>query len=136
MILLTQHPDCALQPASGFRIADVQRVNHFPNHVELTRKDLMAKNLKRAVKQAQKDGNLAEAAALEFFPLTFTLPNEGQMMLRAFREVGGVWIFKPVGRAQGKGIFLVNKPSQVEAWLRERAVRAARRAARRLFVFL
>ena len=45
------------------------------------------------------------------------------MMLRAFREVGGVWIFKPVGRAQGKGIFLVNKPSQVEAWLRERAVR-------------
>lgn len=81
-------------------------------------------------------------------------------MLRAFREVGGVWIFKPVGRAQarpatalqpqrprtvvwlaraarvadaapalpspppqGKGIFLVNKPSQVEAWLRDRAVR-------------
>lgn len=43
-----------------------------------------------------------QAAALEFFPLTFTLPNEGQMMLRAFREVGGVWIFKPVGRAQAR----------------------------------
>lgn len=24
------------------------------------------------------------------------------MMLRAFREVGGVWIFKPVGRAQAR----------------------------------
>ena len=55
---------CHVQPASGFRISDAQRVNHFPNHVELTRKDLMAKNLKRAVKQAQKDGNLAEARLL------------------------------------------------------------------------
>lgn len=50
------------QPASGFRLQDHQKVNHFPNHVELTRKDLMAKNLKRAVKQAQKEGNLAEVS--------------------------------------------------------------------------
>jgi hypothetical protein len=32
-------------------------VNHFPNHVELTRKDLMAKNLKRAMKAVQKEGS-------------------------------------------------------------------------------
>lgn len=30
-------------------------VNHFPNHYELTRKDLMAKNVKRYVKEQAKD---------------------------------------------------------------------------------
>eukprot|EP00854_Cymbomonas_tetramitiformis_P015027 gene15027-17760_t len=50
----------ALPGANGIRLQDHQRVNHFPNHVELTRKDLMAKNLKRAQKAAQKDGNALE----------------------------------------------------------------------------
>jgi tubulin polyglutamylase TTLL9 len=45
---------------NSFRCSDNQRVNHFPNHVELTQKDLMAKNLKRALKQATKEGNQAE----------------------------------------------------------------------------
>mmetsp|Transcript_22566 Transcript_22566/g.43057 ORF Transcript_22566/g.43057 Transcript_22566/m.43057 type:complete len:429 (-) Transcript_22566:161-1447(-) len=105
---------------TGFRLADHQRVNHFPNHVELTRKDLMAKNIKRALKQAQKEGNQADMEAYEFQPITFTLPAEGAMMLRAFKEKGGVWIMKPVSGRQGKGIFLVSKPSQIDAWLKER----------------
>ena len=29
---------------------------------------------------------------------------------------GDMWIMKPVGRAQGKGIFLVNKLSQISDW--------------------
>lgn len=107
--------------ATGFRLQDHQRVNHYPNHVELTRKDLMSKNLKRAQKQAQKEGNTAEAEAYDFYPLTFTLPMEGAMMLRAFKEKGGVWIMKPVGGRQGKGIFLVNKPSQIDTWLKQSA---------------
>ena len=32
---------------SGVVLGDEQRVNHFPNHSELTRKDLLAKNLRR-----------------------------------------------------------------------------------------
>ena len=32
---------------SGMRLQDNQMVNHFPNHYELTRKDLMVKNMKR-----------------------------------------------------------------------------------------
>ena len=32
--------------SQGLRLSEHQRVNHFPNHVELTRKDLMAKNVK------------------------------------------------------------------------------------------
>lgn len=36
-------------------------INHFPNHYELTRKDLMVKNIKRYRKDLAKDGNpLAE----------------------------------------------------------------------------
>ncbi len=31
----------------GFRLVDDQIINHFPNHYELTRKDLMVKNIKR-----------------------------------------------------------------------------------------
>lgn len=36
-------------------------ISHFPNHVELTRKDLMVKNIKRYRKDLDKEGNpLAE----------------------------------------------------------------------------
>jgi tubulin polyglutamylase TTLL9 len=38
-----------------------QRVNHFRNHFELTRKDLMVKNLKRQKKQLEKEGKFDEA---------------------------------------------------------------------------
>jgi hypothetical protein len=34
---------------------DWQRINHFPNHYELTRKDLLIKNLKRAKRQLEKE---------------------------------------------------------------------------------
>lgn len=33
-----------------------QRINHYRNHFELTRKDLMVKNLKRHKKQLEREG--------------------------------------------------------------------------------
>ena len=42
---------------TGFRLNDDQIVNHFPNHYELTRKDLMVKNIKRYRKTLEKEGN-------------------------------------------------------------------------------
>jgi tubulin polyglutamylase TTLL9 len=39
----------------GLRLQDHQRVNHFRNHYELTRKDLLIKNLKRIKKQLEKE---------------------------------------------------------------------------------
>ena len=102
----------------GPRLGEHQKVKHFPNHVELTRKDLMAKNVKRAMKNEKaKD---AKTGAYDFIPVTFILPNEGAMMLRHFRENGGMWIMKPIGRAQGKGIFLASKPAQIESWMKDR----------------
>ena len=36
-------------------------INHFPSHYELTRKDLMVKNIKRYRRDLERDGNaLAE----------------------------------------------------------------------------
>lgn len=45
---------------------DDQRLNHFPNHYELTRKDLMVKNLKRMRKQLERSNCEAEAASYWF----------------------------------------------------------------------
>lgn len=46
---------------TGYRLSDDQMVNHFPNHYELTRKDLLIKNIKRYRKELEKEGSpLAE----------------------------------------------------------------------------
>ncbi|KAL1402532.1 hypothetical protein pipiens_006052 [Culex pipiens pipiens] len=46
---------------SGYRMHDNQLINHFPNHYELSRKDLLVKNIKRYRKDLERDGNpLAE----------------------------------------------------------------------------
>ena len=50
---------------------DDQRLNHFPNHYELTRKDLMVKNLKRMRKQLERNNCEAEAGS---YWLVLTVP--------------------------------------------------------------
>jgi hypothetical protein len=42
---------CTLKQLPG----DNQLINHFPNHIELTRKDLMVKNIKRYQRDLHKD---------------------------------------------------------------------------------
>lgn len=62
-------------------------INHFPNHYELTRKDLLVKNIKRYRKELEREGNpLAERSDgpgkyiyLDFIPVTFVLP-AGQVL--------------------------------------------------------
>ena len=44
-------------PKSGIRLNDSQILNHFPNHYELTRKDLMVKNFKRFRKDMEKENH-------------------------------------------------------------------------------
>ena len=48
----------------GLRLQDNQRVNHFRNHYELTRKDLLVKNLKRIKKQLEKEDRCRAGLAL------------------------------------------------------------------------
>ncbi|CAG2234581.1 TTLL1 [Mytilus edulis] len=92
---------------SGYRLTDDQVINHFPNHVELTRKDLM------------KDEN-GRFIHLDFIPLTFMLPADYNLFVEEFRKnPNTTWIMKPCGKARGIGIFLVNKLSQLKKWSRD-----------------
>jgi len=100
------------------RLCDGQKLNHFPRHVELTRKDLMVKNMKRASRALDKEGRGAE---MDFFPKTYILPSDFGLFREEFNRTGGVWIMKPCGRAQGRGIFMVDKLNQVEKWRQENA---------------
>ena len=61
---------------SGFRLNDNQLVNHFPNHYELTRKDLMVKNVKRYRKELEREGHwLAEKVP------------EGNLKIKVYKRV-------------------------------------------------
>eukprot|EP01006_Ploeotia_vitrea_P000478 TRINITY_DN10312_c0_g1_i1.p1 TRINITY_DN10312_c0_g1~~TRINITY_DN10312_c0_g1_i1.p1 ORF type:complete len:418 (+),score=41.95 TRINITY_DN10312_c0_g1_i1:44-1297(+) len=100
-------------------LEDNQRVNHFRNHYELTRKDLTVKNLKRMKKSLEREDKVEEAAKYDFFPGTFVLPAEYGLFQEEFKKAAAVWIMKPIAKAQGKGIFLFNKLSQISDWKKD-----------------
>ena len=100
----------------GMHLEHWQRLNHYRNGRELCRKDLMAKNMKRRRRNLEKEGKLDEAASYDFIPTTFVLPKEYSMFVEEFKKVGGVWIMKPIGSAQGKGIFLFSRLSEISEW--------------------
>jgi len=97
-----------------------QKVNHFRNHYELTRKDMMARNIKRLKRKLYRNGLIAELEKYNFIPLTYSLPHEYGIFLEEFRKIktgsNSQWIMKPVGRCQGRGIFLFTKLSDIADW--------------------
>ncbi|XP_024941511.1 probable tubulin polyglutamylase TTLL1 isoform X4 [Cephus cinctus] len=113
---------------TGYRMGDNQTINHFPNHYELTRKDLLVKNIKRYRKDLEREGSpLAERGDgpgkylhLDFIPVTFVLPADYNMFVEEYRKSPqSTWIMKPCGKSQGAGIFLINKLSKLKKWSRE-----------------
>jgi len=101
-------------PETGYRLTDSQIINHFPNHFELTRKDLMVKNIKRYRKDLEKD---TDSEVLAFVPTTYVLPADYSLFVEEFRRnPNQMWIMKPTGKAQGKGIFIINKLAQIKKW--------------------
>jgi len=112
---------------SGYRMGDDQITNHFPNHYELTRKDLMLKNIKRYRKDLEKEGSpFAEKDEngkyiyLDFIPTTFLLPGDYNLFVEEFRKnPSSTWIMKPAAKSQGVGIFLINRLSQIKKWSRD-----------------
>lgn len=111
---------------------------HFRNHYELTRKNYMVKNLKRLKKQIEKACQATDQAPIDlidFFPITYELPNEYHLFVEEFKKERlqyensrddadaathmPTWIMKPVGRAQGKGIFLFRKLKDIQDWKRK-----------------
>jgi tubulin polyglutamylase TTLL1 len=111
-------------PENPHRLGEYQIINHFPNHYELTKKDLMVKNIKRYRKELEKDNSpLAEKDEngnykyLDIIPQTYILPGDYSIFAEEFkRNTNDMWIMKPAGKSQGKGIFLVNKLNQLKKW--------------------
>jgi len=104
----------------GMHLEEHQRINHFRNHYELTRKDNLIKNLKRMQRQLQREGKEEEARKYDFFPGTYVLPADYGLFVEEFKsQQGAIWIMKPIGKAQGKGIFLFNKLGQINDWKKD-----------------
>ncbi|CBJ31384.1 conserved unknown protein [Ectocarpus siliculosus] len=84
-----------------------QKVNHFPNSRELTRKDLLNKHVSRFMAPG---GRLAKE--FHIMPQTFVLPHEFTLFVSAFTSSSGtrenLWIMKPVGMSRGRGIRLID----------------------------
>ncbi len=56
--------------------ADHMRICHFHNHYELTRKDLLTKNVKKFKRHLEKKASYTEAAEYDFVPTSFVMPQE------------------------------------------------------------
>ena len=95
------------------KLNDYQILNHFPNFYELTRKDLMAKNIKKYKKLLLKEGKSVDH--LDFLPLTYVLPQDMSIFIEEFKKYpNSLWILKPNNKCQGQGITLLNKTSKVK----------------------
>lgn len=104
----------------NMRFAPHQRVNHFRNHFELTRKDNLVKNINRMRRQLERSGAAEEAAKYNFLPTSYVLPGDYGLFVEQFkRSSGALWIMKPIGGAQGRGIFLFSKLSQITEWKKD-----------------
>ena len=98
-----------LRSSLYLRLSRGQKINHFPRSVEITRKDSLFKNLSKM--QA-----LHTARQYGFFPATYLLPAESQVLsARIAKHPEEVWILKPPGGSQGKGISLVRSIAEVPA---------------------
>ena len=105
-------------PKYRIRLKEKQILNHFPNHYELTRKDLLVKNLKRYRPQNKiitlVNGKKVDVS-VNVIPHSYVLPIEYSIFLEEFTRSGDKkWIFKPAGRSQGKGIQIITKFTQAK----------------------
>ncbi|NXQ98326.1 TTLL1 polyglutamylase, partial [Sagittarius serpentarius] len=87
---------------TGYRLSDDQIVNHFPNHYELTRKDLMVKNIKRYRKELEKEGSpLAEKDEngkyiyLGIYPVNFKSELKWLIDLGHLSSIFNFWYIMP-----------------------------------------
>ena len=103
-IFLTDH---AVRAEFLGRMNCYQKVNHFPGTYNYSRKDMLARNLKRLKKQFPQH--------YKFFPDTYILPAEKSEFVKKFEDKRKLktYIVKPEAAAQGRGIFLIQKPNSI-----------------------
>lgn len=58
---------------------------------------------------------------VDFLPQTYLLPSDYSLFLEEFkRQPTSIWIMKPNGKSQGKGVFIINKLQQIKKWAQQR----------------
>ena len=86
-----------------------QKVNYFPKSSEITRKDKMSKNMMRMKAKFKQE--------FSFLPKTFLLPQDLILLMKdSEKKRNGrkqVYISKPNGSSQGRGIYLTDNIHEV-----------------------
>lgn len=95
-----------LKPCQLRMLTEFHKVNHFPRSYELTRKDRLAKNVKRF----QQIRGLRQ---FDFLPRTYILPEEFCDFCNAHGQEKGPYIVKPIASSRGRGIRIVTHPEEV-----------------------
>ncbi|XP_029454256.1 LOW QUALITY PROTEIN: tubulin polyglutamylase TTLL5 [Rhinatrema bivittatum] len=95
-----------LKPYLMRSLLDFQKGEPLPRSYELTRKDRLYKNVHR-MQQTHGFKNF------HLLPQTFILPMEYQELNTAHVKDRGPWIVKPVASSRGRGVYVVNTPSQI-----------------------
>lgn len=88
------------------RLNPYQKISHFPNSIEITRKD----RLTAVIKKMQ---NLFGEKHFDFMPETFVMPEEFSGFYESFQKNNCMWIVKPASSSQGKGIYLVDSLGEI-----------------------
>jgi len=89
-----------------------QKINHFPNSNEITKKDRLCYNVVRMQEKYGKQN-------FDFVPDTYILPDEFGDFYAHFQKLKGqdhrknYWIVKPANSSQGKGIYIVDDINEI-----------------------
>ncbi|XP_063709120.1 tubulin polyglutamylase ttll6-like [Culicoides brevitarsis] len=84
-----------------------QKINHFPGMYEISRKDMLARNMNRMLKLFPTD--------YQIFPKTWCFPADfGDAMSYSRRFKNKTFILKPDHSSQGKGIWLTKNLKEVD----------------------
>ena len=91
---------------------EYQKINHFPNSFELTRKDKMCENIVKLQKKFSQD-------EFGFIPETYILPEEYNLFISIANKNNGLskteyWIMKPFNLSRGRGIHIFNNIEKVD----------------------
>ncbi len=91
-----------------------QRLNHYPRSTAITKKDSLARNLKRM-------RGVYGPTVYNFSPIAFNLPNDYTKFVAEYSKLKEIdkdktlyWICKPADMSRGRGIFIFKELSELQ----------------------